>query len=48
MYRRQRFLEDVNAAYAALRRDQESRGTVQQERAIWDATLRDGLDAREV
>ena len=48
MYRRRRFLEDVNAAYATVRHDQQAWEALQQERATWDTTLGDGLDAREV
>ncbi|MBI4641617.1 MAG: ribbon-helix-helix protein, CopG family [Candidatus Tectomicrobia bacterium] len=47
-YRRQRFLEDVNAAYAALRQDPETWARVKQEQATWDGTLIDGLDPGEV
>lgn len=42
-YRRRRFLEDVNAAYAALREDPEAWKEVEEERSAWDATLGDGL-----
>ena len=43
-YRRQRFLEDANAAYAALRADPEAWRQEQEERLAWEATLSDGLD----
>src|SRR5262249_9019139 len=44
-YRRQAFLEAVNAAYGRLRNDPAAWGAVEDERAIWDATLEDGLEA---
>jgi hypothetical protein len=43
LYRRQRILEQTNAAYAALRADPQHWREEQQERAAWDATLADGL-----
>lgn len=46
-YRRQRFLEEVNTAYAALRQDRGTWEAVEQERAQWDATLFDGLEPNE-
>lgn len=46
-YRRQRFLEEVNAAYAALRQDQKIWAEIQKEREGWDVTLADGLDPNE-
>jgi hypothetical protein len=45
--RRQRFLETVNAAYAALRADPRGWADVETERAAWDATLADGLEVAE-
>lgn len=42
-YRRRHFLEDVNAAYAALRKDPEVWKAVEEERSDWDVTLGDGL-----
>jgi predicted transcriptional regulator len=42
-YRRQKLLEQVNAAYADLRRDESAWADVQAERAAWDRTLADGL-----
>jgi hypothetical protein len=45
--RRQRFLEQVNAAYAALRDDPEAWEEFDAERREWDATLDDGLLAAE-
>jgi hypothetical protein len=47
MYRRQRFLDAVNDAYAALHQDPDAWQGLQQERAAWDATLADGLDREE-
>ena len=46
-YRRKRFLEQANAAFAALREDHQTWGEEQEERAAWDATLCDGLDDDE-
>jgi hypothetical protein len=43
-YRRQRFFEEANAAYAALRSDPDAWQEELAERAAWDATLRDDLD----
>lgn len=40
-YRRERFLESANAAFEALRKDQEAWRREQEERAEWDATLSD-------
>jgi hypothetical protein len=45
--RRQRFLEGVNAAYAALRADPKAWESVERERRAWDATLSDGLTLAE-
>jgi predicted transcriptional regulator len=45
--RRQRFLEQVNAAYATLRDDPRAWADVEAERSAWDATLADGLVAAE-
>ena len=42
-YRRQRFVEEANAAYAALRADSQAWLQERQEREAWDATLADGL-----
>ncbi|MCP4662143.1 MAG: toxin-antitoxin system protein [bacterium] len=44
VYRRQRFLDDANRAFAALRNDPSAWAEEQEERAAWDATLLDGLD----
>jgi hypothetical protein len=43
-YRRQQFLEEANAAFAALRADPAAWAEEQAERAAWDATLADGLE----
>jgi hypothetical protein len=43
-YRRQQFLERANAAFAALRDDPEAWQVEQEERAVWDVTLADGLE----
>jgi len=42
-YRRQRFLEDCNSAFAALRRNPKAWAEEQEERNTWNATLSDGL-----
>jgi predicted transcriptional regulator len=42
-YRRKRFLEEANAAFAALRSDPEAWKSELEERAAWDQTLADGL-----
>jgi hypothetical protein len=43
-YRRARFLDAVNAGYAALRADPVAWAEVEAERRLWDATLADGLE----
>ena len=45
--RRQRFLEQVNEAYASLRADAKAWKAIEEERRGWDATLLDGLAVRE-
>ena len=45
-YRRQKFLEEVNAAYAKLRTDRRAMAAMGKERAMWEATLEDGLPRR--
>ena len=45
--RRQRFLEQVNAAYAALRADPQAWEAHEPERREWEATLADGLAVAE-
>ncbi len=42
-YRREKFLDEVNAAYAALRNDSKAWKEEQAERALWDTTQADGL-----
>ena len=44
-YRRQRFLEQINKAYADLRRDETAWMEVEKERVVWEQTLSDGLPA---
>jgi predicted transcriptional regulator len=44
-YRRQRFLEGLNADFAALRANPEAWAEELAERELWDATLSDGLEA---
>ena len=45
--RRQRFLERVNAAYAAMRKDTRAWKDMEGERRAWEATLSDGLSVAE-
>lgn len=45
--RRQRFLEQLNAAYAILRADPRTWEAIEDERRAWDATLPDGLAVAE-
>jgi hypothetical protein len=45
VYRRQRFLDEVNAGYAELSRDGGSWEEWTSERDLWDRTLADGLVA---
>jgi hypothetical protein len=42
-YQRAKFMEQVNEAYAAMRRDPKAWTGEQAERALWDKTLADGL-----
>lgn len=42
-YQRDKFLDDVNSAYANLRNDPKAWKEEQAERALWDKTLADGL-----
>ena len=44
-YWRRQFLEEVNAAFAALRADPDAWREELAERAEWDATLMDGIEA---
>ncbi len=43
LYRRQRIIEQANAAYAALRSDPHAWQEELEERRMWDTTLADGL-----
>lgn len=43
-FRRQTFLENANAAFAALRKDHKGWRREQEERAAWNATLSDGQE----
>ncbi|MCG0278028.1 MAG: toxin-antitoxin system protein [Thermanaeromonas sp.] len=43
-YKRQRFLEQANAAFAALKADRQEWKIEQEERKAWDVTLNDDLD----
>ncbi|HXV64611.1 MAG TPA: hypothetical protein VEK15_28195 [Vicinamibacteria bacterium] len=45
VYRRQRFLDEVNAGYEDLRRDAPSWEAWTAEGALWDQILSDGLAA---
>ena len=45
--RRQRFLEQLNAAYATLRADPRAWEAIESERRAWDVTLPDGLALAE-
>ena len=42
-YRRRRFLEGANVAFAALRENPDAWEEELEEREIWDSTLADGL-----
>ena len=44
-YRRQQMLSALNDAYAALREDEAAWAEMEAERAIWESTLADGLEA---
>lgn len=44
VYRRQRFLEETNRAFEALRANSERWETEQAEREAWDITLTDGFE----
>jgi hypothetical protein len=43
-YRRQRFLQEANAAYAALRNNPKAWKAELAERKVWDATMGDGQE----
>lgn len=46
LYRRQRFLEDANRSFAAMRADSAEWEQELAEREIWEGTLQDGLENR--
>lgn len=43
-YRRQRFVQGVNAAYARVREDELAWGEIVEERKAWEGSVGDGLD----
>ena len=43
-YRRQKFLDDANAAFATLKSNPKAWKEELEERKLWDLTLNDGLD----
>jgi hypothetical protein len=43
-YRREKFLEQANAAFGALRGNPEAWDEERQERDLWDQTIGDGLE----
>jgi len=43
-YRRQKFIQDLNAAYALLREEKDQSDSLQRELETWEATLCDGLE----
>jgi predicted transcriptional regulator len=43
-YRREKFLEEADAAFAALRSNPEAWGEEQQERDLWDRAAEHGLE----
>jgi len=43
-YRRQLLLDRANAAYASLNSNAPARENEQEERAVWDVTLADGME----
>ena len=46
-YRRQRFLEECHAAYCTLQQNPDAWKEYQEELAVWDVALMDGLDSEE-
>lgn len=42
IYRRERFLQEVNRAYASLRDDKQAWQDELEDRRVWDVTLADG------
>jgi predicted DNA-binding protein len=45
-YRRKRFLQNANAAFAALKRNPKAWEEEKRERKAWESTLSDGIDNR--
>jgi predicted DNA-binding protein len=43
-YRRKKFFEEAEAAYLAMQTDPEAMAEYENEMALWDNTLMDGLD----
>jgi hypothetical protein len=43
-YQRDKFLDQMNAAYASLKSNAKSWKDEEAERALWDRTLQDGID----
>lgn len=43
-YQRDKFLDEVNAAFATLRKDRKAWKEEQAERGLWDKTLNDGIE----
>lgn len=43
-YRRERFLDEANAAFERLQKDEKTWGEELEERRAWNATLQDDLD----
>ena len=43
-YQRDKFLDEVNTAFAALRKNRKAWRKEQEERALWDKAIADGLD----
>ena len=43
-YRRQKFLQDANRAFAALRKNKSAWADEVKERIAWDRTMSDGVD----
>ena len=43
-YQRDKFLDEVNTALAALRKNRKAWRKEQEERALWDKAIADGLD----
>ena len=45
-YRREKFLEEADAAFATLRSDSEAWSEEQREREVWDQAIEDGLERK--